>query len=1006
MFSKNQLVYFLVAVISLATGFALMVVDPADDGAGLFTLWIAPPLLLAGFLLPLAGIGDILFSSALSGGFRKHPTLHGFGAIAFLSAFVTYILTLEPTASLWDCSEFIASSYKLQVPHTPGTPLALLIGRLFTMMSFGDTSKVAWCLNLMSGFFSALTVWVVYHIIALFAGKILPHEVMGRNWLIYLSAVCGSMCLAFSDSFWFSAVEAETYGIACFFLMVLVWLILTGKELGEPFRSRRLVLIFYLAGLAYCVHPMCLLALAILPFAWFVNRRTLTTLNVLTSIAAGLAIVLIINRFVAVGLFELAFSFDVFFVNDLRLPFYSGAIALCLILIIAFRILIRRYKRQHAYLWAALFLVLGFLPYLTLFIRSNRNPPIDETNPENLPLIKAYMNRESYPSRPLLYGPYFDARIESVSVKKQMYFEGEQSYEVAGTLPEYHYNNRQTLLPRMYSNDASHIQTYREWTGLKADERPTFVDNLQFMFTYQLGHMYMRYLMFNFAGRTSDEQGSPWLKPWENASPSPFEQSDNQYWMIPLCIGLLGAVFQYKVNAKEFISNAMFFLLTGLVLALYLNSTPNEPRERDYIYVGSYIAFSIWIGLGVLALEVFVSRWRWAVVIVSLLALAMPAWMGYQNADDHDRSGRTFQIDHARLLLNSCAPNAILFTGGDNDTFPLWYLQEVEGFRTDVRVMVLSYMNTDWYVNQLRRSYYNSPAFKLSLTEDDYRQYGPNDVLYVQEAIESAIDVRQYLALLKEEHPGLRMVATNGEPYHIMPSRTLGISTPASPGDSSLDIYRSGNGSSDLLLTVSGDYVSKNMLAILDLIVSNGWSRPVYFNFSSLNSLDIDLSSYVIQEGPLFRLSRHRNSGEAIRIDPSLSYRNLIAQADYSNVFDPSIFFSYEDHFARMIVPLRQLFNDLAVAFLRQGDSIKAREVVQHAIDKLYPTHLPPSYTNLQAAEILLAMGDERQAKKLNKALFEYQQSRVDMQRDRGIGPLPVDEFLLRRSRELLSEIE
>lgn len=1000
MFEKRQFIYLIVSGVCAIFGFLFIYIDPAANGFGLLTLWVAPPLLLLAFFLPVFAIGGSMSVSPISG-LRNNLLVHVGGLVAFIAAFVTYLLTLEPTASLWDCSEFIASSYKLQVPHTPGTPLALLIGRVFTMMSFGEVSKVAWTLNLMSGLFSALTVWVVYHTIVLFAGKMFSLNARRRDAMICLCAFSGSMCLAFSDSFWFTAVEAETYGIACFFMMVLVWLILSAEHLEEPLKSRRLVLIFYVSGLAYCVHPMCLLALPLLPFAWYRSGECLTKRKLLATTVLGLALVLAINRFVAVGIFELAFSFDLFFVNHLGLPYYSGPVVLCVIIIFVSALLYKRYRQQRRYLFAAVFLVLGFLPYLMLFIRSSHNPPIDETNPENLPLIKAYMNRESYPSSPLVYGPYFDARIEDVSIKKKMYFQGEHAYEVAGILPEYHYDNRQTLLPRMYSNDPAHIEAYRKWTNLKAGEQPTFADNFQFMFRYQLGHMYMRYLMWNFAGRAGDEQGSSWLMPWQEVRASRFDRARNQYWMLPLLLGIVGGILQYRHDRKGFLTNATFFLITGVVLALYLNSTPNEPRERDYIYVGSYIAFSIWIGLGLLSMGGWVSRWRFSILLMAFIALALPGWMYYQNVDDHDRSARTFQVDHARNVLNSCAPNAILFTGGDNDTFPLWYLQEVEGFRTDVRVMVLSYMNTDWYINQLRRSYYNSPAFNLTLTASDYRQYGPNDVLYVQEAIESPIDAKQYIGLLKREHPGLRMKTRSGDAYHILPSRKLRIGPMALTGDT----MATGASTTDwtgIVLTVSGDYISKNVLAILDLIVSNEWVRPIYFNFSSLNSLEVDFASYVIQEGSLFRLNPQRNTGGEIPIDTSLSYRNLVEKADYTNLSDSTVYLSYEDHFARMVVPLRQSFNDLAAAYQRQENALMAKRVMRYAVDKLYPAHLPPSWTNLQAAELLVALNEENIAFELSASLFEYQFRRASQT----IGShrlSRLDQFLLHRSAELLA---
>ncbi|HET9487197.1 MAG TPA: DUF2723 domain-containing protein, partial [Chryseosolibacter sp.] len=628
MFTKNDYILFFTAGLLIFSGFILMAVDPAENGFGILTLWIAPPLLLTGFLMPILGI--VGFGNSYEWAIRlwhRKSLKNLMGAVVFVVTFINYLFTLEPTASLWDCSEFIASSYKLQVPHTPGTPLSLLIGRLFTMLAFGDVFKVAWSLNLMSAFFSALTVSTVYYLILFFGDKIFPAGKNHSDYILILSAFSGSLCLAFSDTFWFSAVEAETYGPACFFLVMLVLLILEGSELEEPFRSRRLVLIFYLAGLSYCIHPMCLLALPILPFVWSTKWKIPTLTNTILAVSAGLAIVLIINRFVAIGVFQVAFLFDRFFVNNLNLPFYSGAVILLVFLFFMFRVIVTKYHNARLYAFSVVFLLFGFLPYMILFIRSNHNPPIDESNPQDLALIKAYMNREGYPSSPLLYGPYFDAQISDVRIDKQIYFKGHRSYEIAGSLPEYVYDSRQTLLPRMYSNDPAHKESYRAWTGLKAHEKPSFADNIHFLFTYQIGHMYLRYLMWNFAGRESDIQNSDWLKPWEELHSQRFEHARNQYWMIPLLLGFFGAISQFRKDRKGFVAQAIFFLITGVVLALYLNSPPNEPRERDYIYVGSYIAFSIWIGLGSCSLGIFLSNLKWGLAVAGLLSVTIPVWM-------------------------------------------------------------------------------------------------------------------------------------------------------------------------------------------------------------------------------------------------------------------------------------------------------------------------------------------------------------------------------------------
>ncbi|HZB12065.1 MAG TPA: DUF2723 domain-containing protein, partial [Chryseolinea sp.] len=922
MFSRKDLSFFLAALLLAAVAYTLMVVDPVEYGFGILTLWIAPPLLLVAFCLPVIGISGVIVNYRQRWrDIKKNPAKQLGGVGVFIIALVIYLITLEPTASLWDCSEFIASAYKLQVPHSPGVPLFLLIARLFSMLVLDDIAMVAPAMNAMSALFSALAVFITYHLIYRFA-VLMDGGEKTPGILPVCAALCGSLCVAFSDSFWFSAVEAETYAAAAFFLVLLVWLIISGKDLTREKRSRRLVLIFYVAGLSFCIHPMCLLALPLLPLCWYSEKITSMKKFVL-AVGVGLLIVIVINRLVAVGLFELMFSFDLFFVNSFHTPFYSGAIVLLVLMTLLFIFLLRRFRNHSQYSWATIFLLAGFLPYIMLFIRSNHNPPIDETNPEDLALIRAYMNRDSYGSTPLLYGPYFDAEIEGVTVKDKMYYKDRDSYQIAGTTSAYQYDkSRQTILPRMYSNDENHITAYRQWTGLKENEQPGFSDNLEFMFRVQLGEMYFRYFLFNFAGRESDVQYSRWLKPWDSLEG---DKSRNQYWMVPLIFGLAGAFYQYYKSRKDFLTIAIFFLVTGALLAIYLNAPPTEPRERDYIYVGSFIAFSIWIGLGIKALGNVAARYKMGLYVLPFIGLLLPGWMGWQNFDDHDRSGRTFQIDNAKNLLQSCAPNSILFTGGDNDTFPLWYLQEVEGFRTDVRVMVLSYLNTDWYINQLRRPYYNSPAFNLSLSEKDYLQYGPNDVLYVNESIKEGIDAKKYLQLLHDEHPALKRHSSGGEPYSIIPSRTLKVPVFNSSASNQTRLtVDSDSNDNEIALDVKGNYLTKNALALLDLLISNEWKRPVYFNFTSYNQIDLNVVPYLVQEGLVYRLMPQENRSKDVEADTQLMYENLITNASYENLLQTDIYFNHEDFQARMVEPLRSAFNELAVGLLNEGDEVKA----------------------------------------------------------------------------------
>jgi Ca2+/Na+ antiporter len=989
MFSTKSLRLFALSALLITLAYLAMGFDPAKNGFGVLTLWIAPPLLLIGFFLPLiAIIGTEHFGQLKSKSHQAHTWRNAGALTVFVLALVMYLITLEPTASLWDCSEFIAAAYKLQVPHTPGTPLSLLFGRLFAMLAM-DAKQVAFMINAMSAFFSAATVVLVYRIIYFFGENLFSQPDVKQRSMLIMASLCGSLCLAYTDTFWFNAVEAETYGIACFFLLLLFWLMLKTNTCDASLRPRLLILIAYLSGLAYCIHPMCLLALPALPFLWITRGRNLRLHQILLLLVCGLVLVFAINRIVAIGLFTTTFTFDRIAVNTFHLPFYSGAFIFLLVLIIVFYFLFRQFSQHKVYTWAVIFLLLGFLPYLMLFIRSNHNPPIDETNPEDLYQIKAYMNRESYPTSPLLYGPYFDARIEHVTIKHKAYVKDTTSYTVAGNLANYEFEKvRQTILPRLYSRDENHIQAYRKWLGLKATEKPNFTHNLKFMFSYQLGHMYWRYLLWNFAGRAGDEQDSDWLRPWDSLSDGKFERARNQYWMIPLLLGCIGAWIQFKKDKKGFTANLTLFLCTGLVLALYLNSPPIEPRERDYIYVASYIGFAIWIGLGILSVMQLCSKYRIASIMSMGIGVLLPVWMAYQNFDDHNRAGRTFQMDHARSVLNSCAPGAVLFTGGDNDTFPLWYLQEVEGYRTDVRVVVLSYFNTDWYINQLRKPYYDSEALQLSLATKDYQQYGPNDVLYLEDKIKTGIYVDEYLKLIHAEHPGIKRMGYLDEAYTMLPSRLLKIKMPDPT-------------TPPLVIKVNGNYLEKNALAILDLIVSNGWKRPLYFNMTSINGLGMDIEPYLQQEGLIYKLTSTRNDS-GVTVNTSLTYKNLIERTYYANLADDRINFNYEDYHARMIVPLRQALNTLAEAYYVEGNPEKAAEVIYFSLGKLYHPHLLPSYTQLYTAEILIQLGNHALAKQLISDTFNFYYTQVQSKLDDQQKITRLDQYMLRQSSVLL----
>ncbi len=983
-FRKVDYIFFISGAVLLTIGYLCMAFDPVENGFGILTLWFAPILLLTGFALPVLGIVggewfktqiDFLFSKQFISE-NQYPIIGG--ALVFCFSLMAYLKTMEPTASLWDCSEFIAASYKLQVPHTPGNPLFLLIGRVFTMFSFGDVNDVAVTMNTMSALFSALAVLLLFHFLWI-VGKRMVLKFQFPDWIVTLMAFSGAMSMAFIDSFWFSAVEAETYAAGSFFLLVNGWLgLMFWKIRGKETEKRWKVLTAYIVGLSYGIHPMCLLAIPVIGLFWIYKKREFTIKNLMLVTISGFVVLLIINRIVAVGLFEFAFYLDVWLVNATGLPFYSGAWLLGMMLSVSVFYLVLKKPEWNVVTWSSVFVILGFSTYFVLFIRSNHNPPIDETNPENMALIKAYMNRESYPSRPLLYGPYYDAEIAEINQGKKVYYKSDDEYKIAGHRSNYVYDkHRQTILPRIYSNDAAHVKLYRSWAGIKDNEQPTFIHNLKFLIQYQLGHMYWRYLMWNFGGRVSDIQHDGWLKPWESANAEIENNARNQYWMLPFLMGVIGFVFQYKHDKKAFATTLLFFLITGVILSLYLNSPPQEPRERDYIYVGSFMIFCIWIGYGVLAIYKLFIRVnnRMSMIISCLTAIAIPALLLIINWDDHDRSGRTVHMDSARNLLNTCEPNAILFTGGDNDTFPLWYLQEVEGFRTDVRVIVLSYFNTDWYIGQLQKKYYDSDAFNLTLGKDEYVQFGKNDVLYYREhpQIKGAIHAGKFLNLLKEDHPSLALKTTSGDVIHQIPSK--GISIPIKEEAlRNLNVPKvlKANIQDQIILKMKNNYLEKNALVFLDLIMSNHWERPIYFNYTSMNGIGLDVTPYLVQEGQLFQFLPVKNKEATSMMNIDKMYTNLIDTKDFDNLYDDRVYLNHEEYLSRIVVPLQQYFTTLAIACFNNGEREKAKGVMKKYLDLFQNDHIPSTYADLQAVRILSALGEESLAKSISEKAVSY----------------------------------
>jgi len=907
--------------------------------------------------------------------YKKINNLSGW--VAFLIAMVVYTLTVEPTASFWDCGEFIACSYKLEVPHPPGAPFFLLTGRLFSMLAMGDTTQVAYWVNMLSVLCSSFAILFLYWSISHLAGKILRvergNETSVQQILMVGAGMVGALACTFSDSFWFSAVEAEVYGMSSFFTAFVFWGILKweNKE-NESDRARWLILIAYMMGLSIGVHLLNLVTIPVLGLiVYFKYKKEVTPWGIVSTLLVSGAIILLIMIGIIPGLPSLAGGMEIFFVNTLGLPFGSGVIFFGLVflgaLIYGIRYSITRGKYiLNTALLCFTFIMIGYSSYAIVLIRSNYNPPIDENNPEEIISFVSYLKREQYGSRPLFKGQYFTARVENQIKGDPVYMRGEDKYEIKDYKVEYVYEpGHSTILPRMYSSDRNHIKRYQSITGLRTGEKPKFIDNLHFMFKYQIGHMYMRYFMWNFAGRDSDIQGAEavFFSP-DNTAPDQIKENKgrNIYFSLPLLLGFLGLMIQFRKNPKYFSATVLLFFLTGIALVLYLNSPPVEPRERDYIYTGSYYVFAIWIGFGVLALyEILLAitkKAKLAATIACVLALGVPAIMASENWDDHDRSDRLFSMAAAKNYLDSCAPNAILFTGGDNDTFPLWYLQEVEGYRTDVRVIVLSYFNTDWYVQQMMRPAYESEPLPFGLTLKNYQQGGLNDYLPVIEnpqLKDQAISLTKYLELIKQEHQALRIPTSISE-YNSVPTKSLILNNiDTAKIMALLPDYLDGTVTNQMLFNVKGSGLEKKDLAILDLIATNKWERPMYFNYTSLSHFNVDISSNIVQEGICYRLLPVQSNIPLV--NKELMYENMMEKFSWVNLDREDVY--YSEDYRGFCQNLRSAFNTLAQEYMNADDYETARDILVKSLESIPSETIPFDYFSVVQVGMLLEVGEK-----------------------------------------------
>ncbi|MEG2163188.1 MAG: DUF2723 domain-containing protein [Bacteroidales bacterium] len=1016
------------------------------------------------------------------------------GWSVFLIAAVTYTLTLEPTASFWDCGEFISSAYKLEVGHPPGNPIFMLTARFFANFA-ADPTQVAWTINFMSGLLSAATILLLFWTITYLAKKIVikTDEIMTRAQMITIlgCGLVGSLAYAFSDTFWFSAVEGEVYAYSSFCTALVFWLILKWESHSdEPHSYRYIILIAYIMGVSIAVHLLNLLCIPAIVLVYYYKKSQKPTAkgSLLALLASFLIIVFILYGLVP-GFIKVASWAELLFVNVLGAPYNTGAIVyfflvvccICWGIFETFRqkkILLMKlsflisiimvgipFISDNALLSALIAIVfasyifikkipnirfintvltcimvifIGYSSYALILIRSTANTPMDQNSPEDVFTLASYLNREQYGERPLAYGYTFASDVMRDQNGNVVAEEGSpiwrraiktdknqlDKYVITDHKKDYKYIPELNMLfPRMYSNLSQHVEAYKEWSDFKGKSviintngehkkvlKPTLVENLRFFLNYQVNFMYWRYFMWNFAGRQNDIQSNGevskgnWITGFnfidkhiagdQTFLPSELAQNKghNVFYMLPLLLGLIGLFFQAYSGQKGiegFWITFFLFFMTGLAIVIYLNQTPYQPRERDYAYAGSFYAFTIWIGLGVAAVSKALEKHAFkkkpiiAASLASLLCLFIPIQMVSQTWDDHNRSGRYVCRDFGKNYLSCIEENGIIFTNGDNDTFPLWYVQETEGYRTDVRVCNLSYLQTDWYVKQMKSQAYESSPLPIEMDEKRYAN-GKLSYAYIIDlsGIKNEMPLNTALQFLFSEEEWTKHINNYTGKFDYIPSEKLYIDV-----DSAFAKKVVPKKLQNLMVNrINIDFSDKNnlmlnelsILSMINSISRDGWNRPIYYAVTVGPEMYTNLNDYFVKVGLAYRILPVKGNGkeEESLIDTDKMYDNMMNKFSFGGIDNPNVYL--DENIRRMSYTMRMLFVDLADALINEGDNKRAVKVLDYMMEKIPTTALRHDYLSIQPAMAYYSLGEKTKGKKLMNEIadnsMEYMQ--------------------------------
>ena len=915
-------------------------------------------------------------------------------AAVFVVAAITYLLTIEPTASFWDCGEFIASSYKLEVGHPPGNPVFQLFARFFTM--FFDNMHAAVAVNAMNAICSALTIFFLYLTIVFFAKRVVkPSDdgtyTVGKAIAIFGSGAVGALAYCFSDTFWFSAVEGEVYAMSSLFTALVFWAMIKWYEQADtPYANRWIVLISFLMGLSIGIHLLNLLAIPALVFMFYYKKREnghYSLWEYVKIFAVSVIILAVILFGIIPYLPKLAAYFDLFFVNGLGLPFNSGAaFFMVALLALCFFGLYRTMNRQQVFANTVLLcfttIVIGFSLFSIVIIRSSAKTPTNEYQPDNPFTLIRYLSREQYGSTPLVYGQYFDAPYD---IEETKYWApmGEEYIHAEGPGDVTYMPEGKMLFPRMWSSDSRHISFYKSYMGngghvVKGAEhkKPTFFQNLAFFFDYQMNWMYWRYFMWNFAGRQNDihspSPGDPFIGNWESGiapldnfrlgdqSGAPGYMKDNpaknHYYMLPLLLGLIGLFFQFGRDKRGCWLTFLMFFMTGIAIVVYLNQPPFQVRERDYAYAGSFYSYSIWIGLAVAAVyswleERLKGKEAVAASAVTVLLLGLPVLMAAENWDDHDRSNRYTAVEMAKNYLNSVGPNGVLITHGDNDTFPLWYAQEVENVRTDVRIANTSLLGTDWHIDQMKYAMNESAPLDLTVEPKQYL-YGTNEFIYIYDTRDTAFLLSDVMRIFK--HPEAKLPLTGGKMVDYIMSRKFII--PVNKENvlkyGILDEKYADMIPDQITLTIPKDksYLTKPELFMLDLLSNYQWDRPI--NLLSMGGdINIGLKDYLMYEGFSYKFVPIKNRMKSTEIgfaDPEDLYNKMKNVFTWDALKRTDYFVDYQNFYTFCgVLSQRQVFVNVAKEMLKIGDAARAVEMLDMCQEAVPVENYPLDMTYL-----------------------------------------------------------